>query len=162
LVAVYFVRNLPSPSDVPPPATPAADASMPTPSPSPEGLVQKTVERIASALSAPDPAHLEIDFEHSLRSGALRVWVDDDEVIEEQLDGRVTKDIGGLKLRKGRHSDSLELAPGRHVVRVQVTWEGGSKTESIAGKFEPGQTRRLEARMGSLGGLRRNLSLEWR
>jgi serine/threonine-protein kinase len=163
MAATYSARNVLSPSDAPPPPSPGADASsMPTPTASPEGLVQKTVDRIASVLSAPASAQLMIDFEHSLKSGTLRVWVDDDEVIEEQLDGRVTKDIGGLKLRKGRHSDSLALAPGRHVVRVQVDWEDGTRTESIRGNFEPGQTRRLQARMGSLGGLRRNLSLEWR
>ncbi len=111
---------------------------------------------------APAPARLMIDFEHSLKSGTLKVWVDEELVVEERLDGRVTREIGGLKFRKGRHSDSLELAPGRHLVRIEVEWEGSLKTESIGGNFEPGQTRRLEARMGSLGGLRRNLSLEWR
>ncbi len=158
IVAAYYARTAFSP----PVAAPAAEAPPASPTPTPPSLIERALEGVTSALSAPDSAQLMIDFEHSLKSGTLKVWVDDEEVIDERLDGRVTRDIGGLKFRKGRHSDSLELAPGRHQVRVQVAWEGGSKTESIWGNFEPGQTRHLQARMGSLGGLRRNLSLDWR
>jgi eukaryotic-like serine/threonine-protein kinase len=112
--------------------------------------------------SAPnDPAHLLINFEHSLKAGVLRVWVDDQPVIEEAFGGRVTREIGGIKLRKGRLSDALEVSPGRREVRVQVSWEDSAKTQRIFTNFKPGSTYRLKARLGSLGGLRKDLSLEW-
>jgi serine/threonine-protein kinase len=120
-----------------------------------------------SAAKRPDqpgstgPAHLALTFEHSLKAGVLRVWVDDQPVIEEPFGGRVTREIGGIKLRKGRLSDALELRPGRREVRVQVSWEGNTKTERIFTNFKPGGSYRLKARMGSLGGLRKDLSLEW-
>jgi hypothetical protein len=108
-----------------------------------------------------DPAHLLINFEHSLKAGVLRVWVDDRPVIEEAFGGRVTREIGGIKLRKGRLSGALEVSPGRREVRVQVSWEDSAKAQRIFTNFKPGSTYRLKARLGSLGGLRKDLSLEW-
>jgi hypothetical protein len=90
------------------------------------------------------------------------VWIDDDSVMDERIDGRVAKDIGGFKLRKGRKTDTLDVSPGRHTVRVNVEWEGNAKTQTITGNFEAGKTLVLVARLGSLGGLRKSLSLEWR
>jgi hypothetical protein len=128
----------------------------------PDSLIGRALETVKSRLTAPDPAKLAIDFEHSMRSATLRVWVDDAVVMNEALDGRVSREIAGLKVFKGRTSDTLDLAPGRHVVHVEVEWEGSAKSQTIAATFEAGKTRRLQVRLGSLGGLRRNLSLEWR
>jgi eukaryotic-like serine/threonine-protein kinase len=165
--AAFLAREVLRPAAAP---VPAADTSPPSTAPSavptaaptatPESLIARAIERVTSGLG--EPAHLTIDFEHSLKSGRLKVWVDDEPVMDERIDGRVSKDIAGFKLRKGRKSDTLDIAPGRHVVRVDVEWEGSAKTQSITGNFEAGKTLRLEARLGSLGGLRRNLSLEWR
>jgi serine/threonine-protein kinase len=125
----------------------------------------------SAAAAAPDrspdaaaegPARLFIDFEHSLRAGVLRVWIDDESVIQEEFDGRVTKEIAGLKLRKGRLSDTLEVKPGRREVRVQVAWDDNTKTGIARTDFKPGSTYRLKARLGGLpGGIKRDLSLEW-
>jgi serine/threonine-protein kinase len=107
------------------------------------------------------PARLKIDFEHSLRAGTLRVWVDDESVIEEEFGGRVTREIAGFKLRKGRLSDALEVKPGRREVRVQVAWDDSTKTETTRYDFKAGGAYRLKAKLGSLAGIRRDLSLEW-
>jgi hypothetical protein len=113
---------------------------------------------------APDtPARLAIDFEHSLRSGTLRVWVDEALILEEPLSGLVTRKLASVRFRKGRLEDQLEVAPGRHEVKVEVAWDDDVKTESIWADFEPGSSRRLAARFGGLGGLgiKKKLSLEW-
>jgi serine/threonine-protein kinase len=151
-----------APPETSPPSTASGATLPPAPpaTPTPESLIGRAIERVTSGLR--EPAHLEIDFEHSLKSGRLKVWVDDDPVMDERIDGRVSKDIAGFKLRKGRKSDTLDVSPGRHVVRVDVEWEGTAKTQTITGNFEAGKTLRLEARLGSLGGLRKSLSLEWR
>jgi serine/threonine-protein kinase len=107
------------------------------------------------------PAHLLIDFEHSLKGGVLRVWVDDEPAINQEFGGRVTREIAGIKLRKGRLSDALEIQPGRRQIRVEVDWEGDSKTETSRFNFKPSGTYQLKIRLGSLGGLRKDLSLEW-
>jgi hypothetical protein len=105
------------------------------------------------------PARLMLDFEHPLKSGTIRVWLDDELVVEQELDSRVAKKIASLKIRKGSLDQVLEVAPGRHVIRAQVAWEGNRRTGSLAGAFRPGATRRLEIRVGWL---RKDLSMEWR
>jgi hypothetical protein len=104
---------------------------------------------------------LFVDFESSLKGGVLNVWVDDQSVIEEPFGSRVTRRIGGIELRKGHLSERLEVAPGRREVRVQVAWEDSVKSQSAWATFKAGETLRLKARLGSLAGLRKDLSLEW-
>jgi hypothetical protein len=104
-------------------------------------------------------ARLVLDFEHPLRTGRLRVWVDERLLVEEDLAGQVTKKLLAIKVRQGGLRQEMELAPGGHDIRVQVAWEDNEKTEHIFGTFKEGQTRRLEIRLGRL---RKNLSVEWR
>jgi hypothetical protein len=102
---------------------------------------------------------LAIDFEHSVRSGLLRIWLDDELIVEQRLAGQPSKKALVFTVRKGSYKDVLEVPPGRHVFRVQVAWDDNEKTERIVGTFKPGATRRLLVRLG--GRLRRGLSLEW-
>jgi hypothetical protein len=91
------------------------------------------------------------------------VWVDDALVVEEELDSRVTKKVVALKLRKGSVEETLEVSPGRHEIKVQVSWDDNVKTQYISGHFSPGVTRRLAAKLGAgLGGfVKKDLKLEW-
>jgi hypothetical protein len=106
----------------------------------------------------PSQPQLVIDFEHPVRTGTLRVWLDDQPVIEQEVDSRVTRDIGAVKLRKGRLERTFDVEPGVHEVRLQFSWEDNVKSERASADFKGGTTR-LEARIGRL---RKNLSLEWK
>ena len=114
-----------------------------------------------SLLAGPDAATVSVDFGHTLKSGRLRVWVDEKVMMDEDLRSRVTKHFAGLELRKGSLLDSFKVEPGRHEVRVQVTWDENVKKESIWGNFKPGSKWRLEARLRGVGALQ-DLSLKWR
>jgi serine/threonine protein kinase len=107
------------------------------------------------------PAELVIDFEHSLKSGVLRVFIDEVLIVEEPFGGRVTRKVVGLEMRKGRLGRTLEVTPGSRSVRVQVSWDNNVKSERSQTVFKPGARMRLKAKLGSLGGLRKDLSLEW-
>jgi len=119
-----------------------------TPAPAP-------VERAAPSRAAPatpaedasDPGRLAIDFDHHLRSGNLRVWVDDEEVLDQGFGGRVTKKILSLRIRKGSVDEVVKVKPGRHEVKVELQWDGNTRTDAIAGTFRPGATRTLEIRI---------------
>ncbi len=104
-------------------------------------------------------AHLEIVFEHSLSDGTLRVWVDDDLLLEEEFAGRQTRKILGARTYKGHLSRTLDLSPGEHVVRVEVMGTGFGGSRRIRGTFESGTTRRLAASVGGL--IRKKLNLVW-
>jgi len=108
---------------------------------------------------ASGPAYLVVDFEHSVKSGMLRVWLDEELVLDEELSGRQTKKLLVLKGRSGAFVNKLEVEPGRHELKVEVRWDDERRIKSAVATFRPGATRRLEARLGGL--LKKNLSLEW-
>jgi len=97
--------------------------------------------------------------EHHLRSGTVRVWLDDRLVVEETLDARVTGKILFFPVRKGVVEERLKVAPGRHELRVQVKWDDNSEVKRIAGTFRAGATKQLEIGISRLGG---GLSLDWK
>jgi len=108
---------------------------------------------------APPPAKLEVDFEHNLKGGTLKVWIDDELVIDEPLESRVTQKILSYRIHKGTLSQSLEVGPGEHLVRVQVEGEGFSASRRIHGTFESGGKRRLRVEVGGI--IKRDLTLAW-
>jgi len=113
----------------------------------------------AEPAAAEAPAELFVDFEHALKEGYLRIWVDGVPVVDTDIEGRVKKKLVGLKWRKGHLEQTLAVSPGRHSIQVQVSWKGKQKTETISGRFESGSRRILEIRLGRI---RKNLDLEWR
>jgi serine/threonine-protein kinase len=152
--AAYLARGRTAPAPRPSPASPSPSAVATAPP-------ATTLDRVASLLTGPERAEVTLDLGHSLKDGSLRVFVDDEVVIEEDLDSRVTKRIAGLALRKGSLRQVFKVKPGRHEIRVQVTWGGNVKSESIWAHLQPGSKRRLEARLRGVGGLQ-DLSLKWR
>jgi serine/threonine-protein kinase len=119
------------------PASPPSSTATVTPRPA----------RTPEPRVAEEPGRLAIDFDHHLRSGNLRVWVDDAEVLDQGFGGKVTKKIFSIRIRKGSVDELLTVAPGRHEVRVQVQWEGNTRTDTTWANFKPGATRTLEIRI---------------
>jgi serine/threonine-protein kinase len=108
---------------------------------------------VASPPAAPAAAgRLAIDFEHHLKSGLLRVFVDGDPVLEEELDARRKKKVLLFTVSQGVVRETLDVAPGKHTVRVQVKWGDNVRSQSVAGTFREGATRRLTVRIGRLLG----------
>ena len=137
------ITEVPTPTPEATPPSPVAATPTPTPRPSNQA------------------AELTVDFEHSLKSGILRIFVDDLKVVEEPFGGRITRKVVGVEMRKGRITETLEVTPGLRMVKVEVRWDDNVKTERSQTFFNPGGRLRLKAKLGSLGGLRKDLSLEW-
>jgi serine/threonine-protein kinase len=136
----------------PPPATrPASppDAGMPAPSPPDED----------APLAQAPTAGLAIDFDYPLKNGRLSVWIDGKLSLDQDLTGRSTKNLVGMTTHKGSLEKTLPVTPGRHAVRVRVTWEDNVKEETLAATFKAHSTRGLEIRLGRI---RKNLSVEWK
>ena len=95
-------------------------------------------------------APVEINFEHPLRSGVLKVFVDDALVLEEPLDSWVKDDLVVMKVRKGRLTKTFSVPAGDRVLRLEVEGEGFRGSRTIEARFEAGEARRLEARLGGL------------
>ncbi len=102
--------------------------------------------------------HLAIEFEHHLRHGTLQVWVDEQRVVREEFDGRLTRKILSFELRKGLVQQRLTLPPGRHDVRVEVRWDDNVKSARSSATFKAGASRKLEVHVSRIGG---KLGLDW-
>ena len=142
------------------PAEPAAERSTAArPRTPPEDRTAARPTPVAVADESNEPGRLAIDFDHHLRSGTLRVWVDDEAVLDQGFGARVTKKILSLRIRKGSVDEVLDVAPGRHDVKVQVQWDGNTRTEATAATFKPGVTRTLEVRILRVLNV---LTLDWK
>ena len=99
-----------------------------------------------------------VDFEYPLESGTLRLWLDGEELLVQTVKGVITKNLVLFQLASGVLTEVLDVKAGRHQVRVEVRWSDQRRTQEIAGRFQPGETYRLEIRLGRL---RKDLSLRW-
>ena len=164
LIALAFVGFATVRLRTPPPVArliekPTEPESTPAPSGSGPAETPRATPRPAS--SANQATLLSVEFEHSLKSGIFRVYVDNLRVIDEPFGGRITRKIAGMEMRKGFLAETLEITPGLRTVKVEVLWDDNVKTERSQTFFNPGSKLRLKAKLGSMGGLRKDLSLEW-
>ncbi len=131
-----------------------------TTAPAPRGPTVSTAPFFGPLAAPPreEPGRLRIDFDHPLRRGTLRIFVDDELALEEPVTGQKRKKALVFGVHRGSSRTELEVSPGLHEVRVEVRWDENMRTERIVGGFRSGATRRLEV---NLGRIRRDLELEW-
>lgn len=139
-----------------PPPTPAPrDAPTPVPTPVPTATPAGDV---ATPTPESDLATLEIDFEHHYKSGRIRIWVDRQQVLDEQLGGRVRAQVAGIRFRSGFVGAEIPVAPGRREVTVQVDWDDNSRFEAAVGSFQERGRRRLRVRIDRFI---KKMTLDW-
>jgi eukaryotic-like serine/threonine-protein kinase len=146
LAGLVWSRLPPSPAL--PSSSPPASVAPPTPRPTSE----------PTPFPSPAPARIVVDFRHPLESGRLRVWLDEEELLVERVRGDVTRNLVLFKLKGGVLTEVLDVSPGRHRVRVEVGWDDELRRADATGRLEPGETYRLEVRLGRIG---KDLSLRW-
>jgi hypothetical protein len=105
------------------------------------------------------PGQLEITVQHPLKTGVLKMWVDDKLVLEEGLEGRVSKKILGYKEHKGTLTETVDVPAGDRTIRVQVEGDGFTGSRRIRGTFASGARRRLYAEISGL--FKKDLKLGW-
>jgi serine/threonine-protein kinase len=169
---VRSTAGRPSSADPEATPTPAAPAAMPTPKPKgapsatastrsspvpkPAAASESPVPTIGPA-PAPAAARLSIDFDYPFKQGTLRVFVDGNLSLVEELLGQPDRNFVGIKRHRGSVEKSIAIRPGRHDVRVEVAWEDNVKDDTVTQIFQSGESRRLEIKLGRL---RKNLSVE--
>jgi serine/threonine-protein kinase len=149
LAGLVWSRSSPSPL----PPVPSTPTTLPAPS-----VLPATLEPSPLPSPVPAPARVVVDFEYPLESGTLRLWLDGEELLVETVKGAITRNLVLFQLAGGVLTEVLDVSAGRHQVRVEVRWSDQRRTQEIAGRFQPGETYRLEIRLGRL---RKDLSLRW-
>jgi hypothetical protein len=139
-----------------PPASPAPARKAPPAAPAEEPARRP---RLLGPLLGPEPAQLVVDFRHPLRSGTVRVYVDGDLRLEQELAGRTVADLGKVKIRSGGIEETLSVPAGLREVRVRVDWDGKWKARTARATLAAGSMRRLEVRLSIIT---KELSMEWR
>ena len=92
------------------------------------------------------------------RCGAVEDREFRDQILyETKLQAPVSKK-GVFKVREGRAEKMLDLEPGRHEVRVEVTWEQDRRVSTKVVDVAPAATGLLEIRVGRMS---KDLKLEW-
>jgi serine/threonine-protein kinase len=120
-----------SPGRTYPPLTKVARASSPT--------VSLAVS--PAAPPAPSPATLEIEVEHKFAEAHLSIWVDDRLTYTHVLEGTDKKRLVVFHHVQGHEFHAMQVSPGKHRLRVQVTSDGAAydRSATVEGEFASGQ-----------------------
>jgi hypothetical protein len=83
------------------------------------------------------PAMLEIEVEHKFAAARLSIWVDDSLTYTHTLEGTDKKHLVVFHQIQGHEFHAMQLSPGKHLLRVQVTSDEASYDQSatVTGDF---------------------------
>jgi hypothetical protein len=117
-------------------------------------------ELAAEATSSSDAAQsrIRLNVEHPFENGRLVAWIDGVLVYETKLQATGSRRIVAFKVREGRVQKLLDVEPGPHEVRVEVTWDQGRRASTKVVDVASGSTGLLEVRVGRMS---KDLSLSW-
>ena len=99
------------------------------------------------------PASLLIAVEHQFPEANLFVWIDDHLAYTRPLHGTVKKHLVVFRGIQGYRSDAVQLAPGKHRVRVRVrsSVKAYDQSKTVAGNFVSGHENMLRINFAKHG-----------
>jgi len=112
----------------------------------------------AAAPAATTPATLGIEVDHKFAEAHLSIWVDDQLSYTHTLEGTDKKRLVVFHHVQGHEIHSMQIQPGNHHLRVQVTSESQSSNQSVTGAFASGAEKLLRIYFDKRGEM--NLNLE--
>jgi eukaryotic-like serine/threonine-protein kinase len=116
------------------------------------------VARASSPSPAISPALLEIEVDHKFAEAQLSIWVDDRLSFSHLLEGTDKKHLVVFHRVQGHESHAMQISPGNHRLRVQVTSGAATYDQSTTGEFASGQENVLRINFNKHGEM--NLSLQ--
>lgn len=115
---------------------------------------------VNAAVPAGPPAMLEIEVEHKFAEANLSIWVDDRLSYQHPLEGTDKKHLAVFHHVEGHEFHAVQIAPGKHSLRVEVTSDANpaEQTGTVEGEFLSGTEKSLRILFGKRGEM--NLSLQ--
>jgi serine/threonine protein kinase len=107
------------------------------------------------------PATLEIEVEHNFAEAHLSIWVDGHLGYTHLLEGTDKKHLVVFHHVQGHEFHAVQIPPGKHLLRVQVTPSSdasGDKSATITGEFASSAEKLLRVQFDKRGEM--NLSLQ--
>jgi len=128
----------------------------------PPAKVARANPTIPPASSAPQisPAMLDIEIEHKFAEAHLSIFVDERLAYTHLLEGADKKHLVVFHKVQGHEFHAVEIPPGRHLLRVQVTssTDLSERSATIEGDFGGGTEKMLRVLFNKNGEM--NLSLQ--
>jgi serine/threonine protein kinase len=93
---------------------------------------------VSRAVSPPAaPATLEIEIDHKFAEAHLTIWVDDSLTYTHTLEGTDKKRLGVFHHVQGHEFHAMQISPGKHGLKVQVTADSPAYDQSatVSGNF---------------------------
>jgi serine/threonine protein kinase len=149
------------------PSVAAAPAPIVTklPKPVPAGRTHLPSTKVARASSptvspATSSAMLEIEIEHKFADAHMSIWVDDSLTYTHPLQGTDKKHMVVFHHVQGHEFHAVQVSPGKHRLRVEVTSGGAISDQSamVEGEFASGRENVLRINFDKHGKM--NLSLQ--
>jgi hypothetical protein len=103
------------------------------------------------------PAILDIEVEHKFAEAKLSIWVDDQLSYTRTMEGTDKKHLVVFHHVQGHEIHAMQIPPGNHRVRVQVTSGESSADQSVTGDFTSGNEKLLRIYMDKRGEMTLNL-----
>ena len=105
-------------------------------------------------------AMLEIEVDHNFPEAHLAIWVDDQLTYTHPLAGTEKKHLVVFRRVQGHEFHAVQIVPGKHLLRVQVSPGEGASEQSgtVEGEFSGGAEKMLRIQFSKSGVM--NLSLE--
>ena len=105
---------------------------------------------VAPKVVAPRPvvlsSTLQLQVQHHLTSGTLRLWSDGRLIYTHALHGEASKRLVVFKKVEGTDKDALKLPAGKHKIKVEVEADGYSQSSTIEANLSHNQPQVLEVR----------------
>jgi serine/threonine-protein kinase len=103
-------------------------------------------------------ATLDIEVDHKFSEAHLSIWVDDTLSYTRTLEGTDKKHLVVFHHVQGHEIHAMQITPGNHHLRVQVTSGANSSDQTVTGDFSSGTEKLLRISFDKRGEM--NLNLE--
>ncbi|MFZ3365979.1 MAG: serine/threonine-protein kinase [Candidatus Sulfotelmatobacter sp.] len=119
----------------------------------PAGRTNPPASKAARANSPTSSAMLEIEVDHKFAEAHLSIWVDDRLTYTHSLEGTDKKHLVVFHHVQGHEFRAVQISPGKHVLRVQVTTGAGTSEQSdtVTGDFATGTEKMLRIQFSKNG-----------
>jgi len=144
----------------PPKAKSSSLRRAPAPPPAVARAVLPAVIPVSTPSPVVTPATLEIEVDHKFAEANLSIWVDGTLTYTHSLEGTDKKRLGVFHHVQGHEIHTMQISPGKHSLRVQVTSDSASYDEfaTLAGEFASGAENVLHINCNKHGDI--NLTLQ--
>lgn len=113
---------------------------------------------VAPAPVVQPPAMLEIEVDHKFAEASLSIWVDDRLALTRQLEATDKKRLGVFHHVEGHDFHAMEITPGKHLLRVEITSAPNIVGQStVSGEFATGTEPKLHIQVSKTGEMVLNL-----